>query len=409
MAITLARDLRPDMRWLSSGFVLTFCSCFGQTYFIALFAGYLKAEITISDGMFGSLFTAGTIASAALLMWAGKFADQVPIRWLGAAVLAGLALTALAMASLTSAWMLLLVFFGLRFFGQGMLTHVAMTAMGRWFNQKRGRAVSIAALGYPASEALLPLIAVATIGLIGWRMTWVAIAALLLLVALPLFVGLLQRERRPTKEHADGGTAPAPARRDWTRNEVLKNPIFYALMPVLMGPGFLLTGIFFNQIAIADTKGWNIAWFATNFPVMAGCNVVSALAAGWLTDRFGARHLLPVLLAPLGLAILLLTYMESPYVLTAFMIVVGFTLGSASTVHGALWAEIYGTEHLGAIRAVVMSVAVFASALSPALIGLLMDSGVGVDALLLAGAAYCGVAAAWTVTLIPRLNRLAKG
>jgi MFS family permease len=168
----LAPDLRAEARWLSSGFLLMFCSGFGQTYIIALFAGVLKADLALGDGQWGSLFTAGTIASAALLMSAGRLAHRYPTRWLGVGVIVGLALTSFAMASLTSAWMLALVLFGLRFFGRGMMTHVAMTAMGRWFNRKRGRAVSIAGLGLPASEGLLPPLAVAVAALIGWRESW---------------------------------------------------------------------------------------------------------------------------------------------------------------------------------------------------------------------------------------------
>jgi MFS family permease len=148
-ATMLAPDLRSETRWLSCGFVLMFWSSFGQTFYIALFAGHLKADLGLSDGQFGSLYAIGTLASACVLVWAGKLADRFPIRWLAAGVLGGLALTCLATASVTSAWMLGVVLFGLRFFGQGMTTHVAMTAMGRWFNRKRGRAVAIATLGFP--------------------------------------------------------------------------------------------------------------------------------------------------------------------------------------------------------------------------------------------------------------------
>ncbi|PRD42550.1 MFS transporter [Phyllobacterium phragmitis] len=408
----LASDLRPEMRsemrWLSSGFLLTLCSGFGQTYFIALFAGYLKTDLAISDGQFGSLYTIGTLASAALLMWAGKFADQLSIRWLGVGVMAGLALTSLAMASVASVWILVFVLFGLRFFGQGMLTHVAMTAMGRWFNRKRGRAVSIAALGFPAGEAVLPMIAVASIGLIGWRSTWVAAAIVLFALPIPILIWLLKHERRPTAGLAVAETAnQGIARREWTRSEVLKSPLFYALMPGVLTPSFIVTGIFFNQVTIVALKGWELSWFAASFPFSAGVSVLSALTAGWMVDRFGARHLLPTFLVPLGLATLILTYAASPYVLPVFMALVGLSLGSASTIQGALWAELYGTEHLGAIRALVMAGVVFASALSPGLIGVLMDAGVPLETLLLAMAAYCFIAALWMGALMPRLHRLA--
>jgi MFS family permease len=400
-----ASDLRSEARWLSSGFILMFFSGFGQTYFIAIFAGELKATLSLSDGQFGSIFAAATLASAALLMLAGRLADTLPMRWLAAGVLAGLAVTSLAMASVASAWMLGLVLFGLRFFGQGMATHVAMTAMGRWFNRKRGRAVSIAGLGFPASEAVLPILAVTLVALVGWRMTWVAGAILIVVLPVPMLVALLKRERTPTAG-LSGSAADMPARREWTRAEVLASPLFYALMPGILSQPFIVTGIFFNQVTIVSIKGWQLSWFAASFPILAGASVVSALTAGWMVDRLGARRLLPALLVPLGLATLMMALAKSPAALPLFMGVTGLVMGSFATVQGALWAELYGTEHLGAIRAMAMAGVVFASALSPGLIGILIDAGIGLETQLMVMGAYCFVAALWVAALVPRLNRL---
>ncbi|MEQ8698722.1 MAG: MFS transporter [Bauldia litoralis] len=400
--------LRGEARWLASGFLLMFGSGFGQTYFIALFVGHLKIDLGLSDGLFGSLYMAGTIASAALLMWAGKFVDRWPVRWFGVGVMAGLAAMALAMASVSSAWMLAFVLFGLRFFGQGMMTHTAMTAMGRWFNRKRGRAVSIAGLGLPASEGVMPLVAVAAIGLIGWRATWLAGAALVALVGFPILIVLLRRERTPTSGPASSGPAgPEDQTRHWTRGEVLRSPLFYALLPGLMAPPFILTGIFISQVAIVEMKGWQLSWFAASFTVMAGVHVVAALISGWLIDRFGARRLLPVVLLPLSAATFLLTVVDSAWVLIVFMVLVGFVVGGISTVSGALWAELYGTRHLGAIRAPVTAAMVFSTALAPGLIGVLLDAGVGLDIQLIGMTVYCVAAAVWMVVLMPRLNRMA--
>jgi len=400
--------LRPDIRWISSGFLLLFFSGFGQTFYIAIFAGHLKADLAITDGQFGSLYTIGTLGSAAILVWAGKFADRFPIRHLGIAVMAGLALAALAMASVTSAWMLAFALFGLRFFGQGMMVHVAMTGLARWFNRKRGRAISIAVLGFSASEAAMPLIAVAAIGLVGWRLAWVAAAGALAVLAMPVLAALLARDRVPAAgtvvPDAEPRTAGVP---EWTRREVLRSPLFYALMPGLLAPSFVMTGIFFNQVTIVEVKGWQLSWFAASFPVMAGMSVLSALAAGWTVDRFGARRLLPAVLVPIGLATLILTYASAAYVLPLFMALVGLAHGGASTVQGALWAELYGTGHVGAIRSVVAAGMVFASALSPGLIGILLDAGVSLHGQFVAMGVYCLVAALWMGTLAPRLDRLA--
>lgn len=400
-------SLRPDIRWIASGFLLMLFSGFGQTFYIAIFAGHLKADLAITDGQFGSLYTIGTLGSAAILVWAGKLADRFPIRILSAAVMAGLALATLVMASVTSAWMLAIALFGLRFFGQGMMVHVAMTAMARWFSRRRGRAISIAVLGFSASEAAMPILAVTMIGLVGWRMTWVAAAIALVAFAIPIMAVLLARDRIPAVGTVVATDEPkGETQRVWTREEVLKSPLFYALMPGLLAPSFVMTGVFFNQVTIVEVKGWELSWFAASFPVMAGVSVLSALAAGWSVDRFGARRLLPAVLVPMGLGILLLTYVPAAYILPVFMAMAGLAHGSASTIQGALWAELYGIDHVGAIRSVVAAGMVFASALSPGLIGILLDAGVTLHAQFVTMAVYCLVAAVWMGALGPRLNRL---
>lgn len=406
----LAADLRSEARWLAGGFLLTLSSGFGQTYFISLFAGYLKADLAITDGQFGLLYTLGTLGSAVMLTFAGKLADRLPVRWLGTGALVALALTSLGMAGVESLWALGLLLFGLRFFGQGMLTHVAMTAMGRWFNRKRGRAVAMAALGFPAAEALLPPAAVALAATIGWRETWVAGAAAVVVISIPALLWLVRRERQPATDdppHTAGAESAAHARRDWTRSDVLRSPLFYALMPGFLAPPLVVTGLFFNQVTIADSKGWPLAWFAAAFPLLALVHLVSALFAGYLIDRFSARRLLPVVLLPLAAASALVTFAGSPWVLPVFMALIGLTQGGSSTIQGALWPELYGTTHLGAIRAIVVAGIVFSSAVAPGAIGVLLDAGVALEAQLFVLSLYCVAAAVLMTVLQPALKRQA--
>src|SRR5690606_16143369 len=151
------------------------------------------------------------------------------------------------------------------------------------------------------------------IGLLGWRLTWVAAAVVLVAVAIPVLIVLLRRERVPTTgPAAPDGTGPDRARREWTRREVVRSRLFYALMAGVLAQPFILTGIFFNQVTIVAIKGWQLSWFAASFPVLAGVNIVSALGAGWMVDRFSARRLLPAFLIPLGLATMMLIWVPDP-------------------------------------------------------------------------------------------------
>lgn len=401
-------DLRPDLRWLASGFMLMMLSGFGQTFYVAIFAGQLRGELALSNGEFGILYTIGTLASALVLTWAGRLADTVSIRWLGAGVIAGLAVAAAAIAVVPTAIGLAGVFFLLRFFGQGMCTHTAMTAMGRWFNRKRGTAVAVAGLGLPAAEALLPPLAVAGIAVLGWRTTWLVSAGLLAIVAVPVFAVLLRNERHPTLGPLAAADDSANDRAlQWTRREVLSSSSFYGLLPGVLAPPFIVTAVFFNQVEIVAAKGWQLSWFAAWFPLLAALHVIASLVTGWLIDRFGARRLLPFFLLPLGAGVLLLAAVDDRWVLPAAIGLIGASIGCSSATMGALWAELYGTLYLGAIRSVVAAAVVFASALAPGLVGLLLDAGIGLESQFAVLVAYCLAASVWMWFLLPRLDRIA--
>ncbi|MGX1307706.1 MFS family permease [Amorphus suaedae] len=396
---------RAPTTLVAAAFVMTLSSAFGQTYFIGLFAPWLKQELGLTDGSFGTLYMVATLASAAVLMWAGRIADLFRIRRLAVIVLVGLAATAVAMSFAPSAMLLLPVLFGLRLFGQGFLGHLAMTGVGRWYVRRRGRMMSVAVLGFPASEAVMPFAAVALIGAVGWRETWQIVAGFLCLVSVPLVLFFLRREPSPG-EAAEAADSPAAPRRDWSRADVLRRPVFYALLAGIVTPPFIVTGILFHQTTLVATKGWTLAWFTAWFPVYALASVATALVAGALIDRFTARQLLPFYLLPLAVGVTALAVTDSLYAAPVFMALAAVTNGAAQTLIGALWAELFGVRHLGAIRSVAFAAVVFSTALAPAIMGVLLDAGVRLEAQYLAMAAYTVFATGLLWSLRPSLDRI---
>ncbi|MBM9594773.1 MFS transporter [Roseitranquillus sediminis] len=311
--------LRDNLRWLSAGFLLTFASGFGQTWFISLFAGFIKDEHGLTDGSWGGLYTIATLSAAALMFWRGSMADSVRIERLAPATALVFAAAAMAMAFVQSLWLLGITIFLLRFCGQGMFTHIAMTAMGRWFHARRGRAVSITNLGHPAGEILVPLLAVLAIGTIGWHATWAAVAAILALIIVPLLLWMLSQDR--TARGATGASElPGLSGRHWGRREAARHWLLPALLPIILTPGFIGTVVFFHQVHVAETKGWALAAMAPGYTAFAVSAVVAALAAGWAADRFGAHRLLPALLVPMGIGVAI--------------------IGPAEQVWGGIWRSV---------------------------------------------------------------------
>ncbi len=389
--------LRENVRFLAFGFILTLSSSFGQTYFIALFSADIRGHFGLSHGDFGMLYSLATLASGLSLVWVGRQIDRVDLRLYTGLVCAGLVASCWFMALVPSIAALVLALFVLRLTGQGLMGHTAITSMARYFDKGRGRAIGIASLGHATGQAVFPLVAVGLIAALGWRQTWGAVGvglALTLALVVPwLLKGHATRhgEHLEQAEQADG---TATSHRQWSRREVVRDVRFYMVLPAALAAPFILTGLFFHQVHLVQSKGWELTWYAACFVAFSAAAVAAGLLSGPLVDRFGAGRILPWSLLPLGLGLLTLVAFDDAAAAALYLTVAGIAAGASFTVPSAMWAEVYGVAHLGAIRALVSAVVVVSTAVSPAAMGGLIDLGVSMEAIAVIAAVYVGAAAA---------------
>ncbi|MDA0186224.1 MAG: MFS transporter [Proteobacteria bacterium] len=381
--------LAENRRWLATGILLALGACLGHTWFIALFAGEIRAEFGLSDGQWGLIYTAATLSSAALLFGRGGWADTVPLSRLAPMVAIAFAGAAVLMALGQTLWTLGIAVFLLRFCGQGMFSHIQQTAMARWFVTTRGRAMAIANLGYTTGQILLPLPAVLLMGWIGWRMSWLVAAAILLMFILPLLVVLLRQDRAP--QGSTGGMIGAPGLggQHWRRREALRHWLFWALVPLMLTPGYVGTVVFFHQVHVAEIKGWTLIAMAPAYPAWALSEVAAAFVAGWAADRFGPARLLPLTVLPMGVGIALIGMGETPLAWITGIGLIGVTQGMTNTIWGTLLPATYGTNHIGSVRAVAAAVLVVSTALGPGMGGVIIDAGISVPQQAGAMALWC--------------------
>ncbi|MCR9069992.1 MAG: MFS transporter [Rhodobacteraceae bacterium] len=398
--------LTRNRRWLATGFLLALGSSFGQTYFISLFAGEIRAEYGLSDGDWGPIYTVATLASAALLLGRGSVADSVPLSRLAPSIAVGFAGAAALMALGWNVWTLLIAVFLLRFCGQGMFSHIKVIAMARWFVATRGRAMALTNLGYPAGEMTLPLLFIPLLALIGWRMSWGVVVALLLFVVLPLLVWLLREDRAPQGQAATTGGAGIDGRH-WQRPEVLHHWAFWALIPFLLTPGFIGTVVFFHQVHVSEVKGWTLAAMAPGYIAYAAASVSTSFVAGWASDRFTPPALLPIAVLPMALGAVLIGTAVDPVGWFAALALTGISTGISATLGGTLLPFLYGTDHLGAIRAIATAVMVFSTAIGPGITGLVIDWGIAFPDQGVAMALWCVALSAGMALVAARLRRMA--
>ncbi len=369
--------LRGNLPWLSAGMLLTFLSSFGQTFFISIFAGEIRETFSLTHGQWGGIYTLGTAASAMIMVWAGGLTDQFRVRTLAPIILVLLALSCFAMALNPVWWGLILVIFALRFTGQGMTSHIALVAMSRWFIANRGKALSIATLGFAIGEALLPLIFVALMAFIDWRILWMAVAGLAL-SGIPFILRLLTQERTP-QSVAESSQAAGMGDRHWTRNQAMKHGLFWFMIPALLGPSAFNTAFFFHQVHYADLKGIAHFELVAMYPFYTMVGIVAMIASGWALDRFGTARLIPFMQLPMVVGFALFAYAGSYEALLSGLFFFALTTGFNTTLPNAFWAEFYGTRHLGSIKAMAATVMVFGSAIGPGLTGWGIDMGLGLE------------------------------
>ncbi len=396
---------RKHKRFLGFGFLFAFTSCACQTYFIGIFGPEIRETFSLNHTQWGSIYLIGTLCSALVLPWSGNLIDRVDLRFYVAAVVSGLALACLAISVAPTILMLTVAIFMLRQFGQGLTSLASVTSMARYMGNHRGKGIAIASMGYSAGEAALPFIAVLAIAAMGWRSAYI-FTALGVLALLPVILWLLKGQGKRHEAHVSdlntaskNGPGLVPSK---TRREMLGEFRFYLLLPAILAPSYVGTGLFFHHLTLAESKNWSGLWVTGNYWVYAVFTIATSLISGPLIDRFTAARVIPFYLVPMIIGLLLLVPAQNSLWVIPYMILIGINTGIMFTALSALWAELYGPRYLGGIKSLVGAFSVFASALGPVTIGVLLDQGYSFEDVCLVFATFCAVA---TILLIIGLGK----
>jgi len=375
--MALVSFIKENAPFLTAGAILTFCSSFGQTYFISIFAGEIRETFDLTHGGWGAIYTVATMTSAAVMVWAGTLTDVFRVRALGPIVLAMLGAACLLMALAPGIAVLGITIFLLRLFGQGMMMHIAFVAMARWFVKTRGRAVAVASMGFSFGEAVLPVTFVALLGLNDWRLLWVA-AALIPFAMVPVIRNLLRLERTPQSIAAETPIAGMNGR-FWTRGQSLRHYLFWLVSLAILGQGAFGTAFLFHQVHLAEIKGWNHIELVALFPFYTLTAVITSFVVGAAMDRVGAFRLIPFYMLPIAGFFFVVPHVETAFWMILPLLLFGILQGSAATLVTGFSAEAYGTQHIGSIRSAMTAVGVLGSAIGPGITGWLIDLGMNFE------------------------------
>ena len=389
--------VKSNFKIIIFGFVFTFFSSIGQSFFIGLFNSNIREELNITHGEFGTIYGIATLCSSVALIWIGKKIDDLKLVNYSILVTFFLFIAALFFSSVNGAIFLLIGIFFLRLSGQGLMAHTASTAISRYFERRRGKALSFIWLGMSLGEFLLPVLIVYFLSFVYWRDLWLQIS-ILILVILPLFsfftvkdIGIFSREIIEKSNKNNFSSI-----KSWTRKEVLGDIKFYTMLPAMLAPAFIITGIVINQSFIIESKDWGEYTIAKAFMFYSVFTVATLFLSGLLVDQFTSRRILPFLNIPMLLSLIVLIFLKHPYSAFIFMSLLGITNGLTNVLLSSLWAEIYGVRYLGSIKALTGSLMVFSTALATAAFGILIDLGYSIESI----AIFCSFYIAISIIII---------
>ena len=390
--------VRSNFKIIIFGFVFTFFSCVGQSFFIGLFNSNIREELNISHGEFGAIYGIATLCSSLTLIWLGKKIDDLKLINYSFLVVIFLSFAALFFSLVNGIIVLVLGIFFLRLSGQGLMAHTASVGISRYFNQSRGKALSCVWIGMSLGEFLLPVMIVYFLSFLYWRNVWQGIAVIILLI-LPMFTYLTIKDiNKFSRENNNGDHANKniDTVKSWTRREVLKDLKFYSILPAMLASSFIITGIVINQTFIIESKDWGKFAIAKSFMIYSLLTVATLFLSGFLVDKFTSRKIFPLLNVPLLLSLVILVFFDHPYSAFVFMGFMGISNGLTNVLMSSFWAEIYGVNHLGSIKALTGSLMVFSTALATAIFGILIDLGYSIENI----AFLCSVYTAISIVIV---------
>ena len=386
------------------GFIFTFFSSFGQSYFLGLFNSSIRETLSITHGQFGSIYAIATLSSSLLLIWVGKKIDDVNIFKFAIFVAILLSFSCFFFSKVSSVIFLFIGVFLMRFSGQGMMSHTATTTISRYFTKSRGKALSIGWFGLSSAEFILPVLIVFLLTLTSWQNIWLIIS-LFVLIFLPVSSYLLVKNiNLDSRETTNDDEFKEENIKQWTRKEVIKDYRFYIINLNMLAMPWIATGAFVFQSFISSSKNWGQYIIAQSFMAYSVLTVITLLVSGFLVDKFTSRKLLIYMNIPLLLSALVIIYFNAPITAFIFLGLIGISNGLANLLGSSIWAEIYGVKHIGSIKALTTALMVFGTAFGTALFGILIDNGFTIEKIAIVSGIYIIASIVLLIFIRKKLN-----
>ena len=371
-------NLSLNKKVIIFGFIFTFFSSFGQSFFLGLFNAPIRNELGITHGQFGSIYATSTICSSLLLIWVGKKIDDYRLLNYSFFVIILLFVSSLFFSLINSIYLLAIGIFLMRLSGQGLMSHTSTTTISRFFEKSRGKALSTIWLGLSTAEFILPLFVTYFFVVYSWRTVWQGIAILVILFLPLVILNTIKSINLESREEENLNLKKIKIK-NWKRREVIKDYRFYIISLNMLAMPWIITGIFVYQSFITDSKIWGAYTVPKAFMVYSTASIITLFSSGFLVDKFTSRKLITIMNIPLLLAMIILFYYQNEIYAYLLFGLIGISNGFGNVLGSSTWAEIYGVKYIGSIKALTTAFMVFATAFGTAVFGILIDNGFTIE------------------------------
>ena len=386
------------------GFIFTFFSSFGQSFFLGLFNNSIRNELSITHGQFGSIYASATLLSSFILIWVGKKIDDINISKFALFVILLLSFSSFFFSTISSISLLFIAIFLMRFSGQGMMSHTATTTVSRYFTKSRGKALSTIWFGLSTAEFILPVFVIFLLSLYDWKIIWVSISLLVLLILPITSIILVKNLNFNSRETEQKKGSKNLNIKNWKRVEVIKDYRFYIICANMLAMPWIATGTFVYQSFILNSKNWGPYIIAQSFMAYSVLSVITLIISGILVDKFTSRKLIIYMNIPLLISVFVIMYFNHPFTAFIFLGLIGISNGFANVLGSSTWAEIYGVKYIGSIKALTTALMVFATAFGTALFGFLIDNGYKIEEIAFISAIYISLSLILLFLIRGKLN-----
>lgn len=395
-------------RLVAAAFVASFTTAGVQAYVAGAFFVPMSDDLgwTRAQYLYGQ--TVGQFVMAFAGFFVGTWVDRwgaKPLMLIGATILAS---ALVATSQVHELWQWILLRGTVAMIGSALLGNLVVNVtLSKWFVERRGQAIGLAAIGVSMAGIILPPTMTWYIDRFGWRAGWQALAmgvivlgysCALVMRRVPEDLGL-HPDGKTDHEMASGGGAAAVAdfQNSFTRAEALRTRVLYLLVVAFGLSSLGLITMIVLTIPYLTDSGFNRGTAALMVSVLAIPSAISKPVWGFMGDRWSDRFStsLSFIMNTAGLVLIVLaTKNRSTPPLTVGYFIVGWGIGGQIPLQETIWGSYFGRRYIGAVRSAAMPFTMLFSAAGPLLVATYYDRVGNYD-----GAMYA-VAGAWAVAAV---------